>query len=192
MKRWAPVLVLLWSLQLAAPASSDPFGGCSTATGEGCRADSTAHSYCYGAGFNASLEDEADFAMQTSLDRDTVMSDLYVAPCDSSTTDVIWKDGYIDGARGRYECLSPFVGYEPDGICFVSRVTLDPDVINQGSNDAEDRKKTACHEVGHSVGLQHGDTETDCMINGEIPDTTAQWRTFNQHHIEDHINVYYG
>ncbi|MEX0983791.1 MAG: hypothetical protein WD096_01945 [Actinomycetota bacterium] len=173
-------------------ASADPFGGCSVATGEGCRADSNIHSYCYGAGFDASLEDEAEFAMNISLDRDTLMSDLFSATCDPASTDVKWLDANLGGSRGEYICLEPFTPYEPDGICFVARIRLDPDQINIGSNDAEDRKKTACHEVGHSVGLQHGDDKTDCMINGEIPDTSATWRTFNGHHIAAHIDSYYG
>jgi hypothetical protein len=71
------------------------------------------------------------------------------------------------------------------------RFDLDPAELNQGSGDHEDKQKTACHEVGHSVGLQGGPSKPDCMRNGEIPDLSLQWRKFSDHHIFDHINPTY-
>lgn len=35
-----------------------------------------------------------------------------------------------------------------------------------GSIDARRMQKTSCHEIGHFVGLDHTDTETDCMKSG--------------------------
>jgi hypothetical protein len=168
-------------------AVADPFGGCNS--DEGCEADSAEHIYCYGAGFNNLLEDEADFAMNTSLDAQTQMTADRVG-C-TSATDVRWFDANLPGSiRGQYDCTNPG-NPGPGDICLASDVTLDPDEINQGDDDPEDRKKTACHEVGHSVGLIHGDNKDDCMINGPIPDTTAQWRNFSNHHVQDHINPTY-
>jgi hypothetical protein len=149
------------------------------------------HTFCFASGFDATLEDEARFAMNTSLDRDTVMTADFASSCDE-WTDVKWNDADLPGdTRGDSMCLDP-LGIEGQAKCYAARIRLDPDEINEGSDDAEDRKKTACHEVGHSVGLQHGDDKSDCMRNGEIPDTTAQWRTFNGHHIGDHIDPAYG
>lgn len=47
------------------------------------------------------------------------------------------------------------------------------------------RQKTACHEVGHTVGLSHGQTYGGCMMSGFFPDTI-----YAPHHV-DHINSYY-
>lgn len=109
--------------------------------------------------------------------------------CDT-TVDVKWLDANLpDGYRGQYECISLNTSTL---ICTASKVTLDPDELNIGTGDHEDKQKTACHEVGHSVGLQHGDTKPDCMRNGEIPDLSVQWRRYGSgHHIPDHINPTY-
>jgi hypothetical protein len=170
---------------VAAPVSADPFG-----TGPpdaGWFADSSNHSYCYGSGFATGLEDEADYAMFISLDGDTVMSATFQSSCDS-TTDVRWLDANLPaGQRGVYTCID-----KGGDICFRANVTMDPNELNIGPNDHEDKLKTACHEAGHSVGLEHGNSKSDCMINGEIPDTTVQWRRYSTHHISDHINPRYG
>ncbi len=79
------------------------------------------------------------------------------ASCDSST-DVEWLDANLPfETRAQYVCANL-----SGSICLASEVTLDPAQINIGSNDPEDRKKSACHEAGHSVDLQHGDNKTDC------------------------------
>lgn len=181
--------ILLVSLMLVPESTADTWGGCSTATESGCRPDSTLHTYCYGAGFNSTLEDEADFAMNTSIARDTVMTASFYTTC--STADIKWLDANLGSTRGDYICLEPFSPFQDNGTCLASRVRLNPTEINQGPNDPEDRKKTACHEAGHSIGFQHGDDKTDCMINGPIPDTTDQWRTFGGHHIT-HIADFFG
>jgi hypothetical protein len=160
-------------------ASADTFGNGPPT--EGYISDSSVHTYCFGSGFNSDLEFHAQYAMGTSLDAATQMSDQFEA-C-SSATDVRWLDANLPGGtRGQYICTN--LG----AVCFASDITLDPAEIDVGANDSQDRSKTACHEVGHSaVGLQHGSAKTDCMINGEIPGTTQQWRSFNAHHI-GHIN----
>jgi hypothetical protein len=171
-------------LLLAAPSPvrGDTFGN--GPPNEGYQADSALHTYCYGPGFNDNLEGHADYAMGTSLDADTDIADSFVA-CDAST-DAEWLDmNLTDGNRGVYICTA-LVG----SICFSSDVILDPAEIDEGTNDFWDRAKTACHEAGHSVGLRHGGT-TDCMLSGEVPDTSVQYRRYNTHHRVDHINATY-
>lgn len=172
------------------PAFADPFGGCYGPDGaQGCQADPTPHTYCYGVGYDVGLQDEADYAMNNSLEADTQMNAFYQATCNpGALTDAVWTDADLEGnVRGRYICTS----LDLNSICRGSTIILDPAEINEGDNDWQDRYKTACHEAGHSVGLEHGENKTDCMINGEIPDTTIQWRRFSAHHINDHINPTY-
>lgn len=165
------------------PAAADTFGH--GPPDEGYEADSVIHTYCFEAAFDADLEEHADYAMQTSIDVDTDVQDLFVGTCDS-TVDVEWRDANLDpGVRGQYQCISL-----SGTICFASRVTLDPDELDEGFFDFWDRRKTACHEAGHSLGLRHGARKGDCMRNGEIPNTDLRWRRFNDHHIF-HIDLTY-
>lgn len=165
-------------------AGADPFGG--GPPDQGYQADSTTHTYCYGAGFNTDLRDEADYVMST-LDTTTDMSDAFLT-CAPTSTDAQFFDANLpSGVRGRYTCTV----LSGNDICLAAELTVDPAQINIGDSDYYDRLKTFCHELGHSVGLQHGATKTDCMINGEIPDVGIQWRRYSTHHIDDHINPTY-
>jgi len=172
------LLLLLPPQQAAADAfNAGPPNG-------GYEADSANHLYCYGAGFDTGLRDDADYIMQSALDTETDMSDTFESSCNSGT-DVEFLDANLPpGARGSYVCTT--LSY----VCWASEVTVDPAEINIGSNDTEDLRKTLCHEVGHSVGLLHGATD-DCMLSGEIPNTNVQYRRYNYHHRWDHINVEY-
>lgn len=42
------------------------------------------------------------------------------------------------------------------------------------STTAERRRKTSCHELGHSIGLDHSDTAGDCMISGAVNNLTLE------------------
>ena len=111
----------------------------------------------------------------TYLDAYTSYSDTSVG-C-SSTTDVIFRQvnsGMND--RGDYRCLN----FNIYGRCERALVRLNAELLT----NADNRRKTACHEVGHSVGLRHGGT-VDCMLNGPVNGPTY---TYSSHHI-DHINA---
>jgi hypothetical protein len=98
-------------------ASADTFGNGSPT--EGYISDSSVHTYCFGSGFNSDLEFHAQYAMGTSLDAATQMSDQFEA-C-SSATDVRWLDANLPGGtRGQYICTN--LG----AVCFASDITLDP------------------------------------------------------------------
>ncbi len=104
------------------------------------------------------------------------------------STDAWVYDANLPGAvRGQYVCNS---GQLIGNLCYSSSVTVDPAQLRIGSYDNDDIKKTFCHETGHSVGLMHGNFQVDCMINGEIPAPTSQWKHYSEHHIE-HINAQY-
>ncbi len=179
------VFVVLATLLPVSRALGDPFD-----TGPpdgGWKADSKYHTYCYGAGLDAVLRDDVDYVMQWSLDAETDMKDVFESTCNPNGTDAQFFDANLPGGvRGQYVCVSRSI------YCWAAELTVDPAQINIGSNDTEDLRKTLCHEVGHSVGLTHHDPPyDDCMINGEIPDTSVQYRRYNSHHKITHINVEY-
>ena len=154
----------------------------------GYQAGGPPHTYCFGPNFNPNLEDEADYAMETSLEHDTDMSTTFQTSC-ISTTDVKWRDDDLDpGVQAQHQC----VDLSSNDICLASVITLDPEEINVGDLDPEDRLQTACHEAGHSVGLEHGANKNDCMIVAiDPPDASVQWRRYSGHHIDDHIDPTY-
>lgn len=52
-------------------------------------------------------------------------------------------------------------------------------------HDGIDWTKTLCHEIGHSVGLDHGEggdhgSPVDCMRSGSVSTWTV---TYNDHHV---------
>ncbi len=178
---------LLLAIMIPSTGKADTFGN--GPPDEGYRADTSLHTYCFSSAFDDALKDNAKAAMNNALAEQTVMT-VDLVSCES-TTDVRWRDADLPGGtRGTYACTSP-TDPQPGDTCFASTVTLDPAELNEGTNDQEDKTKTACHEVGHSVGLQHGDNKSDCMINGELPSLDIQWRRYSDHHIFDHINPTY-
>lgn len=94
--------------------------------------------------------------MLNSLDFPTDATTSFTSSCDLSgwaETDVVWFDGNLQsGVRGQAVC-EDFDG----NYCDQYYVTLDPAQLNIGGNDDADTTKTACHELGHTVGLTHGD-----------------------------------
>lgn len=96
-------------------------------------------------------------------------------------TDVIWEFGNIDrpnGVRGVYTCRR-----RSGSVCHQATLRIDPVV----TGDMVNHRKTACHELGHSVGLRHS---TQCMMSGAAPDDSIQYRRYRPHHIW-HINDHY-
>lgn len=110
------------------------------------------------------------------LDAATTYYDTEMSYC-SSATDVIFRQvnsGMTE--RGTYQCLA----FNIYGRCERALVRLNAALLT----DADNRRKTACHEIGHSGGLRHGGT-ADCMLNGAVAQPTS-WYT--QHHV-DHLNA---
>jgi hypothetical protein len=67
-------------------------------------ADSAIHTYCWGTGFDANLQDNASWAMYNSLNVPTDMIDSF-GSCTSST-DVKFLDADLpSGFRGQYTCV---------------------------------------------------------------------------------------
>lgn len=110
----------------------------------------------------------------------------------SYETDVVWFSGNLPGGvRGRTYCDD--IDNPPQ--CDQAYATLDEAEINVGSNDEIDTTFTACHELGHTVGLTHGSgggngTTDDCMANAysDTPSTDIRYQRYSTHH-RGHINA---
>ena len=173
---WLPLFLAMFPI----PVSADTFPG----NYDHRVADDFIHTYCLTSSFV--LEEHKlvpEYAMYW-LNQTTDMTDQ--AQSCLNYTDVWWyKADLPAGARGQRICA--VVGDIPS-VCDRSNVSIDFVEVDIGSNDWEDRRKTACHELGHSVGLNH-DTES-CMISGEIPNVNEQWRRYSSHDV-GHINAQY-
>jgi hypothetical protein len=174
---------------LPSPVMGDPWGTGTSATGD--HPDGGNHTYCYAAGLSSALTANIQYAENTSLAASTDASVSKDTPCigdAAAQTDVVWfsSNGLENGVRGRTQCMrfNPSTGY-----CDRNHVILDLAEINEGSNDGYDQTKTACHELGHTVGLTHGGS-SDCMLNGERPSTATQYQNYNAHH-RGHINAWF-
>lgn len=161
-------------------ASADPFPD----NYDESVADGSTHVYCYDG--SVSVYSAPSYAMK-NLGIQTDMVESYSSTCYSST-DVVWIEGDLAGnLRGSRVCTDQ----SNPGICGANDVTLDIDELNEGSNDDADRKKTACHELGHTLGLGHDDPNTDCMLSGEVPNADVQYRKYRSHVIDSHIDPQY-
>lgn len=147
--------------------------------------DSKGHAFCLTDSMNT--KEKRDIAYW-AMDRvgDTTDLDTFVEPC-AAGTDVWWAAKDLGGTlRGWAECVT----WNSDrGVCDSADVILDLGRLNRGNDDWYDHRKTAVHEVGHTVGLDHHSPGAhDCaMIRGEIPGRDMKWRSFHAHDIA-HIN----
>lgn len=167
------VLILSMTFVWTGRADADEFG--TYAGSAGPLADNYTHTYCYGPGLNTGLYNNVDGRM-SNLDVQTLFTDSY-GSCNGTNTDVVFLDADLpSGVFGQYVCVDRVDG--DSSKCDQSEVTFDPDYINgYGTQDDQQASKTACHEIGHSVGTGHG--TTDCTISGYYPSLI----TYGSHHV---------
>lgn len=167
-------MLLALSVIYTQPVNADTFGGCYGDGNEGCVPVDRSHSYCWTSSMTTAFQSHATSSM-TYLDAYTSYSTPFHSTCGTST-DARWMLASLGAStRGRYTC-DLITG---DLTCQRATLRLNPDLLTDGNN----RRKTACHELGHSAGLRHGGT-ADCMLNGAV---TAPTSTYSTHHIT-HIN----
>ncbi len=174
-------LVLAASLTLtlgtALAAAADPWGTNTQDTG--AHPDSDPHTYCYSSSAGADIRENISNMMWDAMDPTAVNVD-YNSDCDLSgdtETDVVWRQGNLASATGSTYCE------DFDTRCDQFYSTLDLAAIDVGDYDETDQSQTACHELGHTGGLTHGGSSTDCMINtGDTPPTDLQYRRYGDHH----------
>jgi hypothetical protein len=166
----------------ATTASADTFGGCNS--NEGCLPDNFSHVYCVSGSMNADLLTAVEGALQYLHDATNYNVAADGNGCVNTTDLVMIQDSAL-GARGQYSCQL----FNSAGNCERANLRFNPNNLPS----ANDRVKTACHELGHSVGLKHGiigvdnDQYTDCMSSGSIP-PGLNFDEYDAHHIA-HINA---
>jgi hypothetical protein len=162
----------------ATAASADGFPSCA---GAGCLPDNFNHWWCYDGSVSVVLASAIRRAMNT-LDEQTNYTQINEPDfvC-NTTTDVVWQQNTGISDRGDFWCLDD----NSSGRCEQARLRLNPNLLTDTSN----RRKTACHELGHSVGLTHGtfnvdnDRYTDCMRSGLVDNDDAWW-VYDDHHVK--------
>jgi hypothetical protein len=170
-----------------APASADAFGGCyGFASAQGCVPDNFNHWYCFSGAVNTNLRTAFATAM-TNLDNLTRYAAFVEGAGCNGVTDLVVVQNTALPLRGQYTCEAK----NAFGDCERATLSFNPNNLTT----ANDRVKTACHEIGHSVGLKHGITDgaspdngsyTDCMKSGAIT-AGLDFDGYDAHHVV-HIN----
>ncbi|KAB2343687.1 hypothetical protein [Actinomadura rudentiformis] len=149
-------------------------------------ADNATHTYCItGGGWTTNRRTSAVWGMNR-LANTTDMS----ARSESCTikTDVIWRTKNLEGGlRGRTRCTKT-IGPR----CDSATIWMDFPELAKGTDDWYDYRKTALHEIGHTIGFGHHATGShECaMFEGEVPSRSIVWRSFTAHD-RSHVNASY-
>lgn len=148
---------------------------------DGCclYADNSEHTVFYETVGNQSYRDAFDHIFN-HLDNATVMTTKKV-DTKTSTTDVRMIADYVggEGFHGEWDCTDT----NSAGECETGKL-----IINRGSLDGkgqDNKDKVACHEMGHSTGLDHAFQISSCMEQG-----LDEPRYFADHD-KTHINNHY-
>ena len=142
-------------------------------------ADNDLHMYCFDLNYISAWQTPMLDAL-SNLQSQTKITVQESITC-SADTDValMVKDGpFWTGILGKTTCRNHA---QQAGVCAGSIIVLNSDLLI----NYQMRRKTSCHELGHSAGLSHALTGNDCMISG-----ISSLITYNSHHIS-HINGYY-
>lgn len=177
----ASIVVACAALGVPAPGTADPFIENGNHPHTGNKPDSWNHTYCFGPGIvNVQLRNAATAAMDVLAFQSGPYQSTLSATC-ATGIDIVFEQAPISGAWGTFVCTT-FLG---DGTCDQATVVL---ATALGFQSAANQQHTACHEVGHTVGLTHHPTNSPwaCMRSGLLTDIT-----FNAHQV-NHMNGSFG
>lgn len=187
--------------------SRDYFGQCNA--NSPCVADAGPHTWCYGdslADGQHSWLNQRILDWMNKLETFSGVKAAYVGTCDTSgtaQTDVIFKaaDLSTPGELADTTCMKMSDAY-PTTRCDRNTIRIDQPDLLQGDNDNAEADAVVCHEVGHSLGLGHNETQShaDCMtyqVRGSYcpcywdsghyftatPDGADYWHKYDDHHI---------
>ncbi len=146
-------------------------------------ADNGSHDF-YHYALTTNMRNAMEHARVNSLDNGTDMSTVLRGSSDSKTDVISYDTDYTgtfwDTHDASYECTS--TNGTNTGNCQQAKLRFDLSWLD-GYNQFQ-REAVACHETGHSVGLDHHSSNTDtCMYYAG----SAGNNGFNQHD-KDHIN----
>lgn len=159
-------------------------------------ADNKNHSYCF-AGTPRDWTTAKRKVVHWGMKRLGSTTDMVTAQEDDGPglgacvfdTDIQWWLWNLPaGVRGEAKCMD----WNSGSVCNSANINMDFPEIDKRGDDWYDRRKTALHEIGHTVGLGHHSPGThDCtMVSGEIPSRAVKWRSLHAHDI-GHINARY-
>ncbi|MER5424772.1 matrixin family metalloprotease [Streptosporangium roseum] len=190
----AALLTFVMFLALTPPASANTFGwsylhpsGCCT------QADNRNHYYNYSS-LTSYMKVAGNYAM-IRLDSQTDMATHYDSSPDSKT-DVEMFDQYYDDYWGldwngsntgkniyaHAKCVRVISPGLINGWWKCDQYEIRFDLADMSGFSENERKHTACHEVGHSVGLGHSSESTSCLKPGR-----HTVRSYSSHDVA-HIN----
>ena len=182
LRRGAAAAILGVSLLASLPsvATADDFGTNNPNTGTGPRADDRFHDFCsvtpWEADWGAPLFDSmVSLESQTGGEVDV----QHYSSCGGGT-DVVGvrlSSTTMFDDRGQYVCRS----YARTNVCDNGDARVNMDYANTYAT----RRKTFCHEVGHSMGLTHTDAYGGCMVSGYSTVTSL-----SSHHVS-HLKANY-
>jgi hypothetical protein len=141
------------------------------------------HSYCFNSsvptGQSRSIRHDVMSYMDTSFDH----YDTYSATC--TDQDIVFLEGSsTSGARGSATCVSltafvcnQFWLMQSTGVIFSESYFVHGGTSNFGPNYTINYRKTLCHEVAHTLGLDSDEVNTvstldayrDCSVSGLVP-----------------------
>lgn len=173
---------------LAGPALADPWGTGTQDTGD--HPDADPHTFCFHSSVRSDARANIESAEWNALDPTSVNVD-FNSTCDlkgRTETDVVWRQADLPNRRDQGETRCE----DYDGqYCDQFYSAIDMSRAAVGDLDEIDETMTACHELGHTVGLTHGGSSTDCMaVRGETPPTAMQFRRYGPHH-RDHLDRWF-
>lgn len=136
--------------------------------------DNHDHDWCWSTGWPGGSWDTDATTRHVNLENQTLFGGGSNQTCNSGT-DVYWKAASIS-ARGMYVC-DDLNG----SICDNASVTINTNTAILPSGG--ERRKTMCHELGHSGGLAHYfGTALDCMVSGSL--TLISYRAHAVGHLD--------
>lgn len=165
------------------------------------RPDTGYHSYCYSVITPSSAVKTQMYNAMVYMTDATQANRTYHSSCDLSgagQTDVVWREEGTtsDSWIGSAQCVVFWSGSSP-ARCDRYFVKINGALVrahySSSTYEANQWRKTACHELGHTLGLDHYPSPYDdsCQRSGWTGTSSAAWtRTWTVHH-RDHINAWF-
>lgn len=136
-----------------------------------------------------------------NLDIQTDVTQVFHASCTDSTDVRVGQQWLAANTYGQTSCAK--LQDDAPYYCDRWRVRINfEEIQNDASNVTNQVRKTACHEIGHTVGVDHYDAYPNyapspdgagnhsCMRSGIWDSGALAYRTLGPHHI-GHVNAWF-